>query len=397
MSIDQLALLGGEPAFAEPRVMGRPNLGDREALFRRLSGALERGWLTNGGPLVQELEEKLAERLAVRHCITVCNATIGLELGLKALELEGEVVVPAFTFIATAHAASWVGLDVRFCDVDPATHLIDLDSLEQAVSERTSAVVPVHLWGAAAPVDALESFCEERGLRLIFDAAHAFACTAQGRTIGRFGDLEVFSFHATKFFNAFEGGAVTTEDDDLADRLRAMRNFGGRGAAGWGFPGTNAKMSEASAAMGLTSLEILPEIVARNRENHDAYREELASVPGIALRTYDPGEENNHQYVVVEVDGADFGLTADELVEVLAAENVGTRRYFVPGLHQVPPYRDDPSTRPVPLPVTEQLSERCLLLPSGLAVTPTDARSIARCIIEASARAEAVQVHLRQP
>lgn len=363
-----LAICGGTPAFEVPLHVGGPNLGNRQRLHDRLDGILDRRWLTNRGPLVQEFEAALARQLGVPHCIAVCNATVGLEVAARALELTGEVIVPAYTFVATAHALRWLGLDPVFCDVDPRTHTIDPARVAELVTPRTSAIVGVHLWGRPCDVNALQGIAERANLRLVYDAAHAFASERDGRPVGSFGDLEIFSFHATKFVNAFEGGAITTRSDALAERLRLMINFGFAGYDRVVELGTNAKMSEMSAAMGLTSLEEVDAFLAVNARNYEAYASGLSGIPALRLMTFDGRDRVNRQYIVVEV-AAGAPLTRDELVDVLWAEGVRARRYFHPGCHRMEPYVRDPRWREAPLNVTEDLCERVLTLPTGTSVS----------------------------
>ena len=189
-----LAVFGNKPAFAEPLHVGRPNLPDKQAILDRIAGALDRHWLTNGGPLVAEFERRIAGELGVRHCIAVANGTMALELAIRALGLSGEVIVPAFTFIATAHALSWQQVTPVFCDVDRVTHTINADEVDQLITPRTTGILGVHLWGRSCNVAALSELAAERRLTLLFDAAHAFGCTHGGQLIGRFGACEVFQF-----------------------------------------------------------------------------------------------------------------------------------------------------------------------------------------------------------
>ncbi len=255
--IDELALFGGQPIFDEILHVGRPNIGDRERFLDRINDMFDRRWLSNNGPFVQELEQKIAKLLGVKHCVAMCNATVALEITARALGLHGEVILPSFTFVATAHALQWQEITPVFCDVDPLTHNIDPAKIENLITPRTTGILGVHVWGRACNVEALSAIAQKHHLKLMFDAAHAFACTYQGRMIGGFGDAEVFSFHATKFFNSFEGGVVTTNNDELAEKLRGMRNFGFAGLDNVIRVGTNGKMSEVSAAICLTSLESL--------------------------------------------------------------------------------------------------------------------------------------------
>jgi dTDP-4-amino-4,6-dideoxygalactose transaminase len=351
---------------------------------------LDRRWLTNAGPFVQEFEARIAEAVGVRHCIAMCNATVALEIAIRASGLVGEVIVPSYTFIATAHALQWQQITPVFCDIDPHTHNLNPSRVEALITPRTTGIIGVHLWGRPCGIEALDAIARRHGLALLFDAAHAFGCTYRGEPIGRFGRAEVFSFHATKFLNAGEGGAVVTDDDDLARRIRLMCNFGFAGFDNVVDVGTNGKMTEACAAMGLTNLESLDEIVATNRRHYLAYHEGLAGVPGLSLIQYDDGERCNYQYVVVEVDEREFGLHRDAAVAVLHAENVLARRYFWPGCHRMEPYRGLAAAAPWRLPATEQVAGRVMVLPTGTAVTATDIGRIVDVL--SCARAHSLEV-----
>jgi dTDP-4-amino-4,6-dideoxygalactose transaminase len=363
-----LAILGGPPAFRLPLHVGRPNIANRERFLERTGQMLDRRWLSNNGPLVQEFERRITEILGVKHCICVCNATVGLEIAIRAAGFSGEVIVPSYTFIATAHALQWQEITPVFADMDPATHNLDPAKIERHITPRTTAILGTHVWGRPCPVEALAEIAQRRGLKLMFDAAHAFGCSHQGRMIGGFGLAEVFSFHATKFLNSFEGGAITTNDDTLATKIRLMTNFGFAGYDNVIHLGTNGKMTEVCAAMGLTNLEGIKDLVAVNRRNYEAYRTGLASIPSVTLMTYDPTERGNYQYVVVEVDEATAGLNRDELVKVLHAENVLARRYFWPGCHRMEPYRSLCPNACLLLPETERVAARIMVLPSGQAL-----------------------------
>jgi len=367
-SIYDLSILGGQPAFDKTLHVGQPNIGDREQLLARINDMLDRHWLSNNGPLVQELEQKLTAFLGVKHCLVMCNATIALEITARALGLQGEVILPSFTFVASPHALQWQDITPVFCDVDPHTHNIDPRKIEGLITPRTSGIMGVHVWGRACDIEGLSAITQKHGLKLMFDAAHAFGSTHQGQMIGGFGDAEVFSFHATKFFNTFEGGAVTTNNDDLAERLRGMRNFGFAGMDNVVDIGTNGKMSEISAAMGLTSLESLDKFIGINYNNYLAYTKGLKGIPGIQLIQYAEQEKNNFQYIVIEVEEKEADLSRDLLVKTLHAENVRARRYFYPGCHQMEPYRSFfPNARLV-LSETENLTQKVLQLPTGTAV-----------------------------
>ena len=359
-----LAINGAQPAFAEPLHVGRPNIGDRAAFLARVERILDNRWLTNNGPMVRELEQRSAGMAGVRHCGAMCNATIALEIAIRALNLRGEVIVPSYTFIATAHALHWQEIVPVFADIDPATHNLDPDAVLRMITPRTTGIIGVHLWGRPAPVEALQAIADERGLTLLFDSAHAFGCSHRGRPIGGFGACEVFSFHATKFFNSFEGGAVVTNDDELAEKLRLMRNFGFAGYDNAIHPGTNGKMTEICAAMALVNMDALPAFLDANRRRYYEYAAALKGIDGLRMMEYDDASGPNYQYIVVEVD-RDFPANRDEIVATLQAENILARRYFWPGCHGMKPYRDLYPHARMMLPCTEKVAASVIVLPTG--------------------------------
>jgi dTDP-4-amino-4,6-dideoxygalactose transaminase len=388
-----LAVFGAPPAFEEPLHVGRPNIGDRARLFERLNDLLDRRWLTNNGHYVQELEKRLASFLGVDHCIAVCNATVGLEIAIRALDLKGEVVVPSFSFVATAHALQWQEIVPVFCDIDPDTHTLNAERIPALLTPRTTGIIGVHVWGRPCDTQALSEVAETYRLRLLYDAAHAFGCSHRGRMVGGFGDAEVFSFHATKMVNSFEGGAITTNDADLAERIRLMKNFGFSGYDNVIYLGTNGKMSEPAAAMGLTSMESTEEFITANRRNHGLYSELLAPLAGLDVIGYDEvdGSRSNYQYVVLDVDESSAGITRDQLLSVLWAENVMARRYFHPGCHRMEPYRSFYPHSHLLLPETEKVTARVLQLPTGTSVDPPIIHRVSEIIRRALAEAPSIR------
>lgn len=364
---EDLAICGAPPAFDSPLHVGRPNIGDRETLFRRWGEMLDRRWLSNNGPFVQQLEKAIAEHLNVQHCIAICNGTVALEVAIRALGLKGEVIVPSYTFVATAHALYWQGVMPVFADIDPLTHNLDPRSVEERITPRTTGIVGVHLWGRPCDTDALDAIGRRHGLAVMYDAAHAFDCSHQGRKVGNFGRCEVLSFHATKFFNTFEGGAVVTNDADLAATVRLMTNFGFAGYDNVIEVGTNGKMTEMAAAMGITGLESIEEFQSINRRNYAQYGASLERIPGLSMIRHNDPQKANCQYVVIEV-GPGYGVSRDRLVEILHADNILARIYFWPGCHKMMPYRSlglDSSFR---LTHTERVADRVVVLPTGTAV-----------------------------
>lgn len=377
-SSDDLALFGGAPLFPDPIHVGRPNIGNRENLFRRLTGALDSRWLTNGGPLVQEFEQRIAAQAGVRHCVATSSATRGIEILARALNITGKVIVPSFTFVATANALKWVGLEPVFCDVDPITHNLDPARVEELLDQTIGAIMGVHLWGRACDVDALAALARRAGCPLIFDAAHAFGCAHKGRPVGGFGNAEVFSFHATKCVNSFEGGAIVTNDETIANEARLLQNFGFAGFDHVTKAGTNGRMSEASAAMGLTSLESMDEFIANNRRNYDAYRDGLSGISGLALVPFGTDVSSTYHHVIVQIDERKCQLARDMIYRILWAENVLARRYFYPGCHRTLPYRDDYGARQ--LPETDHLAASLLSLPTSGDLRPDKVAELCRLL-----------------
>lgn len=363
-SKQDLAINGAPPAFEQPLHVGRPNIGSREAFLKYAGEILDRRWLTNNGPVVQEFEQRVADYLGAKHCISMCNGTVALEIATRALGMQGEVIVPSYTFIATAHALSWQDITPVFADIDPQTHNLDPEAVRRMITPRTTGIIGVHLWGRAAPVEALQQIADEHNLKLMFDAAHAFGCSHHGTLIGNFGSCEVLSFHATKFFNTFEGGAIITNDDALAEKTRLMRNFGFAGFDNVIHPGTNGKMIEIAAAMGLVNLDAIDSVIEANRNNHHTYRQGLAGLPGISLLAFDESERNNYQYVVMEVS-QDCPASRDRIIEALHAENILARKYFWPGCHNMKPYRELYPHAGLVLPNTQQVANRVVVLPTG--------------------------------
>ncbi|MFW2545274.1 DegT/DnrJ/EryC1/StrS family aminotransferase [Primorskyibacter sp. 2E107] len=391
--LDDLALFGAPPLFGTPRHVNRPQAPERAVFDALMDDVWQRRWFTNDGPLVQELERRLSDWLDVPHAVLTCNATIALDLVMQGLGIEGEVLLPSYTFISTAHMLTLRGLTPVFCEVGPDM-LLDPEDCAARITPRTGAVVATHVWGSPCDIDGLQALCDEAGIPLIFDAAHAFGGRYKEHRIGRFGAAEIFSLHATKAFHACEGGLVTTCDGDLAARLRLTRNFGFSGSDRVECAGINAKMSELHAAMGLCNLDVFEQTRAAARAIHAGYRDGLAGVAGITLKCPAPEEDNNHHYVVCEIDESALGLSRDALLSVLSAENVFARRYFFPGGHRSPPHLARTEASGLSLPRTDAFCGRVLLLPGGSAAQPDEVARICTLIRFAAAQAEAIRDRL---
>jgi dTDP-4-amino-4,6-dideoxygalactose transaminase len=380
LTINDLKIFGGAQAFKEKLHVGCPNIGKRARLLERINDILDKKWLTNKGPYVREFEINIARMLGVKHCIAMCNGTVALEIAIRAAGLSREVIVPSFTFVATVHALQWQGITPVFCDIDPLTYNIDPLKVEEAITPNTTGILGVHLWGRPCNTDALSEIAHSHKLKLLFDSAHAFGCSYKDAMVGNFGNAEVFSFHATKYFNTFEGGAVVTNDDELAEKIQLMNNFGFVDYDKVVYIGTNGKMNEVSAAMGLTSMESKEEFIAINYQNYQQYREQLAEIPGVTMLTFNEQEKCNYQYIILEIDEAIAHISRDHLKDILWAENIIARRYFYPGCHRMEPYRSLFPWVAGMLPQTEQLASRVLSLPTGTTIGIEDIRKICQVI-----------------
>lgn len=389
-----IGLLSGNPIFPQPLHVGRPNIGDRCALLKRINAIIDSRWFTNAGPLVQELEESIAHLIGVNHCVAMCNATVGLEIASRAPGLSGEAIMPSYTFVATAHALQWQQITPVFADIDPLTHNIDPSRITSLITSKTSGILGVHLWGRGCDTETIEAIASTYGLQVMYDAAHAFGCSHKGRMIGGFGACEVFSFHSTKFLNSFEGGAVVTNDSELAEKMRLMRNFGFAGYDNVIHLGANGKMTEICAAVGLTTLESINDIIGINYSHYTAYKEQLKGLPGITIIQYDNQEKNNYQYIVIDVNPEISPLSRDDIVDVLHADNVLARKYFWPGCHRMQPYLTLQPNAHLLLPETERVAARNLLLPTGQTISSVDISAICAIIRYAIENADLIHEHL---
>lgn len=356
------------PAFGNPIYVGKPIIDPdlENAYFELMKTVFRNGYFTNNGPMLKDLESRVASLHQTPRCVAMCNATMALILLLRSMNLEGEVILPSQTFIATAHACLFSNLTPVFCDVDPETLTIDPVMAESLVTNKTSAIIGVHLFGNMCDVPRLKALADKKGLKLIFDAAHAFNCTHGTTPVGGFGVPEVLSFHATKFFGTFEGGAVLTNDSELATRLEHLRNFGFVDYDDARHLGINAKMTESCAAMGIASLPMIEKRIEMFKRNYQLYSAYISRIPGLSILPVGVRGKSNWQYVVIFVDQKEYGVSRDVLYKELWKENIIARRYFYPGCHGMEPYRSmfpDVAER---LPVTMNAVSRVLCLPNNL-------------------------------
>jgi dTDP-4-amino-4,6-dideoxygalactose transaminase len=377
VTVTDLAIFGGASCQARPLPVGQLFFPEWNEYKKYFEGIFDRQYYTNHGPLTQQFEDKLAVYLGVKHAIAVTNATIGLVMALESLDLKGKVIVPSFTFIATAQALLWAGLEPAFCDVDKATHQITPALVEPLITDDVSAILAVNLWGGCCDLVGLQRLANEHNLRLIYDSAHAFGCETNGVPIGGFGDAEVFSFHATKFFGTTEGGCITTNDDAIANKLRNIRSSYGSGPVVVPVVKTsNGRMSEAQAAIGLMNFDSLARRFAENIAAFALYRQNLDALPGIHLVEPQNVSKSNFQYVIGTLDATQFGLSRNELLGVLKAEGIIARRYFYPSAHHSIPFRREPKQQELALPNTEYLNECLIQLPIGALVKHEDIERI---------------------
>jgi dTDP-4-amino-4,6-dideoxygalactose transaminase len=358
--LEQPAIAGGVPIFAEHLPISSPEGLPGEAFVETARQVLGSGMLTNGAR-VRDFEEAAAEYLGVPHSIAVSSCTSGLLLTLRALELSGEVILPSFTFFATAHSVVWNGLKPVFADCEPDTFCVSPDSVRRKLTSRTAAILAVHMCGHPADVAALPEIADERGIALVFDAAHAFGSEWNTKRVGGFGAAEVFSLSPTKLVVAAEGGLVATRDDALARKLRAGRNYGDAGSYDPETIGLNARMSELHAALARLGLEGIADRFARRNEIRRRYERRLGELPGLSFQQIRPGCSTTCKDFSVLVDEAEFGATRDWLYDALTLENIQVRRYFWPPVHRQKLYRD--LWDGIPLPVTDHVSNRILSLP----------------------------------
>lgn len=345
----------------EPIYVTRPTMAPLADYVAELEDIWDARFLTNSGPKHQKLAGQLSEYLGVEQVGLYANGHLALESALQALEISGEVITTPYTFASTTHAIVRSGAEPVFCDIDPTTYCMDPESIEGLITERTTAILPVHVYGNLCDSDAIDDIARRHGLKVIYDAAHAFGVTRDGVGAGTFGDVSMFSFHATKVFNTIEGGALTFRDPELSRRLHAWRQFGQIGSDNAETVGTNAKMTEPAAAMGICNLRNVDDSIASRGAVCDRYSAHLDRVPGVVLNQPQQGVRQNHSYFPVLFDPARFGRSRDEVADTLALNDIYARRYFHPLTSHFMAYGDRFAGSCTPR--AAQVSERVLTLP----------------------------------
>lgn len=356
------ALDTGAEDKAPPIYVTQPALPPLEEFIPYLQEIWDNKILTNGGPFHQQLEKALCDYLGVKHLALFSNGTLGLLTALQALRVTGEVITTPYSFVATAHSLLWNGIKPVFADVHPDTLNLDPAKIEAAITPHTTAIMPVHCYGHPCDVEAIQKIADNYNLRVIYDAAHAFGVQDRGGSVLRHGDLSVLSFHATKVFNTFEGGAIICPDAKTKQRIDHLKNFGFVDETTVVAPGINGKMSEINAAFGMLQLKHVDAALAKRKSIDAAYREALQNVPGIRC-LQDAGEQfSNHAYFPILVE-ADYPMSRDDLYQKLKGNGIYARRYFYPLISEFPMYRGMASAHRENLPVATGAAQKVLCLP----------------------------------
>lgn len=353
------AILGGSPVFDKPVPITQPTIPPTAVLLKKYKQVLKSGMLTNAENVLK-FEKMSAEYLGVKHAVAVNSCTGGLMLIMKCLGLAGEVIVPSFTFHATAHAIVWNGLKPVFVDCDPETYNIDVGEIVSAITPGTSAILAVHVFGNPADVESLQKVSEKYNLKLLFDAAHGFGSKRKGKNVGGFGDAESFSLSPTKLLTSGEGGMVTTNDGELARKIRVGRNYGDAGTYDCEFSGFNARMTEFSALLGIESLKFLEKNVRSRNKMVGLYKKFLATLPGISFQKINDGDRSSFKDFSIYINEAKFGLDRNELFDSLLAEKIIVKKYFYPPVHRQKTFLTCNNKN---LNNTDRISENVLSLP----------------------------------
>jgi dTDP-4-amino-4,6-dideoxy-D-glucose transaminase len=386
------AILGSRPAFDQVRNIVRPVLPDLSTFEADFRSALKSGQVTNNSRFVVEFEQRMAAYLGVPHALAFCNGEAALTIMLNVDELDGEIIVPSYTFSGTVHAAIWNNLTPVFADIDRRTFTLDPASVEARLGPRTAAILAAPVYGNACDNDALEAIAKRRGIPLYYDSASGFGCTWRGRRLGGFGRAEIFSFHATKVFATMEGGALTTTDPVLAEKARQLRSFGQAGLVDCATAGINGKMMEVAALVGMRSLDTFDDVIAHRLAIAGEYVTRLSAIPGLTVQHVPAGNLSTRLYMAIVVDRDAFGLSADELVEALRSENIVGRRFLDPPVHRMSYYRK--RFGDVSLPVTEHVAANAVALPLYSDMTLDEVARITGAVRELQSAAREVRGRL---
>lgn len=359
-----------------------PLLPDLDEFVASLREIWDSRWLTNNGSFHKKLEQALCEYLDVPYISLFTNGTLPLITALQALRVTGEVITTPYSFVATTHSLWWNGIRPVFVDVDPATGNLDPDRIEQAITPKTTAIMPVHVYGNPCDTERIQAIADKYGLRVIYDAAHAFGVKVDGQSVLRAGDMSTLSFHATKVFNTVEGGALVMHDAATKQRIDYLKNFGFAGETEVVAPGINSKMDEVRSAFGLLNLRRVDSAIAARRAVAERYRQALKDVPGVRFFNDMPGVQHNYSYFPIFINAEAYGRTRDELYFAMRGAGVLGRRYFYPLISTFSTYRGLPSAAPANLPVATRLADEVICLPMHASLTPADVDQIIEQIVK---------------
>ena len=364
----------------KPIYVTQPYLPPLEELIPHLETIWNSRVLTNGGPYHQQLERALCDHLGVEHVSLFTNGTVALVTALQALRISGEVITTPYSFVATAHSLLWNGIKPVFVDIEPDALTLDPEKIEAAITPQTTAIMPVHCYGNPCKVEAIQRIADNYNLKVIYDAAHAFGVLYDGASILKHGDLSVLSFHATKVFNTFEGGAIVSPDAKTKQRIDHLKNFGFVDEVTVVAPGINGKMSEFNAALGMLQLEHVRESIARRAEIEAAYRARIEGMDGIRCLPHVANTVSNHAYFPILVQ-PEYALTREALYQKMRENEVYARRYFFPLISEFPMYRGLPSARRENLPVASDTASRVLCLPIHPQLSDADIHRVTECLL----------------
>ena len=357
-----------------------PLLPNLDEFTESLKEIWESKWITNNGQFHQKLEAALAEYLKVPYVSLFTNGTLPLLTALQALRITGEVITTPYSFVATTHALWWNGIKPVFVDIDPSTGNIDPQKIEAAITPRTTAILPVHVYGKPCDTEAIQAIADKYGLKVIYDAAHAFGVEVNGESLLNAGDMSTLSFHATKVFNTIEGGAMVMHDEKTKQRIDYLKNFGFANEIEVVGPGINSKMDEIRSAYGLLNLKQVDAAIAARQEVAVAYREALRNVDGISFWDDMPGVRHNYSYFPIFVDAEKYGMTRDELYMKMKDQGVWGRRYFYPLISEFSTYRGLESSRPENLVNAHRMADTVICLPMHHELNEEDVERIVDCI-----------------
>lgn len=358
----------------------RSSMPDLDEYFEEIKSMWDSHWLTNMGPKHKQLQEELLEYMDVENIDLFTNGHMAIELTLQALNLQGEVITTPFTFASTTHAIVRNGLEPVFCDIDPITFTMDVEKLESLITDRTCAIMPVHVYGNVCNIEEIERIARKYELKVIYDACHTFGETYKGKGVGSFGDASCFSFHATKVFNTIEGGAVTFKDNSLGRKLYELKNFGIHGPEEVDAVGANAKMNEFCAAMGICNLRHIDDEIEKRRKVDERYRSHLAGVDGIQLNVVQPDVKSNYAYFPVVFEEKAFGASRNDVFDALSKNGIGARKYFYPLTNTFSAFHGKYNVMETP--VALHVSKRVLTLPMYSDLALEDVDRICKIILE---------------